>query len=535
MFKIKSSLVFLFTCLYLHSFGQQKHEENSWHHADPAKDKIYGISTEKAYELLKNRTSQKVIVAVIDGGVDTQHEDLQDVMWVNAGEIPGNGLDDDNNGFIDDVHGWNFLGNKDYQNIQYEQLELTRLYSQLKDKMEQNHTGFTGRDKKVFKSVKNKYRYQLEDLSENKELLDMITFGFFLSDSVIVSTLDKTDYTLEDLKSIKVGNDSPLASAVEVMISFYQHGIDRDMLTEAYDQIKVQAQYHLNPEYNGREIIGDNPEQWDEVYYGNSDVVAEDPSHGTFVAGIIGAARNNNVGIDGIADNVEIMAIRAVPDGDERDKDIAKAIIYAVDNGAKVINMSFGKEFSPQRNFVEEAIRYAASKEVIMVHAAGNDAANIDKRANFPVNLTDKNKEISPYWITVGASSRETDQHLVGDFSNYGKKRVDIFAPGADVYSLKPDDSYEFSSGTSFAAPMVSGIAALLLSYFPELSSAQVKDIILASVTDLRNHEVYKPIDRDGKKARLKTVKFGKLSKTGGIANAYNAVKMADALTSKEL
>ncbi len=509
--------------------GQSAGSEEEWHHADPEQDGIYGVSTAKAYEILKNKKSTKVIVAVIDGGVDVHHEDLDGVLWINHGEIADNGIDDDNNGYVDDVYGWNFLGNESYQNIQYEQLEITRLYSQLNEQLESE--ALNSREKKVFKNVKSKYRYQLEDLSENKELLDMITFGFFLSDSVIISTLDKSDYTLEDLKAIKENNDTPLASAVDVMISFYQHGIDRTMLTEAYDQIKVQAQYHLNPEYDGRSIIGDNPEQWDEINYGNSDVVAEDPSHGTFVAGIIAAKRDNGLGINGIADNVEIMTIRAVPDGDERDKDVAKAIIYAVDNGAKVINMSFGKEFSPQRAFVEEAIKYASEHQVIMVHAAGNSAANIDKKANFPINKTVNNSEITPYWITVGASSRESDMRLPGSFSNYGKKRVDVFAPGVDVYSLKPDNAYEVSSGTSFAAPVVSGLAALLLSYYPELSPSQVKEIILSSVTDLRKHKVILPTEKASKKGKTKTTNFGKLSKTGGIVNVYNAVKLAEEMT----
>src|SRR5690606_16666116 len=221
----------------------------------------------------------------------------------------------------------------------------------------------------------------------------------------------------------------------------------------------------------------------------------------------------------GIADNVRIMSIRAVPNGDERDKDIANAIRYAADNGAHIINMSFGKGFSPQKEAVDKAVKYAESKGVLMIHAAGNGSDDLDREANFP-NKTYLSGGQSKTWLEIGASSWGADLDMVGSFSNYGKKSVDLFAPGVEIYSTTPDDTYESLQGTSMAAPATSAVAAILMSYFPDLNAEQVKDILKQSTRKFDGLKVAKPGSQE-------PVAFDQLSSSGGMVNAYEAVKLA--------
>lgn len=292
-------------------------------------------------------------------------------------------------------------------------------------------------------------------------------------------------------------------------------------LKEAVDYYGVIVNYGYNENFDSREIVGDNINNSQERNYGNNDVEGPDPDHGTHVAGIIAADRKNNLGIKGIADNVKIMVVRAVPNGDERDKDVANAIIYAVDNGAKIINMSFGKSFSPQKEAVDKAVRYAEQKGVLLVHAAGNDSEDIDVNKNYPSKFYLDGKE-AKNWIEVGASSAGSDEDLVGSFSNYGRKMVSLFAPGVEIYSTVPDNKYKNNDGTSMASPATAGVAALLMSYFPELTALQVKDILMKSSRKFDNLKVQKP--GGGK------VDFNQLSASGGLVNAYEAVKMAKAM-----
>jgi subtilisin family serine protease len=297
-------------------------------------------------------------------------------------------------------------------------------------------------------------------------------------------------------------------------------------LKEAVDYYGVIVNYGYNENFDSREIVGDNISNLQEKNYGNNDVKGPDSNHGTHVAGIIAADRNNNLGIKGIADNVKIMVVRAVPNGDERDKDVANAIIYAVDNGAKIINMSFGKSFSPQKEAVDKAVRYAEQKGVLLVHAAGNDSEDIDVNKNYPSKFYLDGKE-AKNWIEVGASSAGSDEDLVGSFSNYGRKMVSLFAPGVEIYSTVPDNKYKNNDGTSMASPATAGVAALLMSYFPELTALQVKDILMKSSRKFDNLKVQKP--GGGK------VDFNQLSASGGLVNAYEAVKMAKAMKSMKI
>ena len=417
-----------------------------------------GMQTDKAYQLLKSKKPKAVIVAVIDSGVDIEHEDLQGKIWTNEKEIPKNGIDDDKNGYIDDVHGWNFLGNKKGQNLDAARLEKTRILSRLMLK-------YDGIDPS---SIKKDAEYEL-----------------YLK-----------------VKSEVAEGRAEFEPYMEMLEQF-------DAETKKY--IEDQMSYNLNVDFNDRALIGDNPDDFSDIHYGNSNVEGPDALHGTHVAGIIAAIRGNNKGGDGVADNVKIMSIRTVPNGDEFDKDIYLAIKYAVDNGASVINMSFGKAYSPHQEKVYEAFQYADSKGVLLIHAAGNDAKDIDIEPNYPTSMYSFQDVKLDHFLTIGASTKSKGEELTASFSNFGKKGVDIFAPGLEIYNSVTENQYQNLQGTSMAAPMVAGVAALLKSYFPSLSMLEIKSIILSSGTTYKGN-------------------FQNLSVTGKVVNVYNAVKSCQKL-----
>ena len=518
---------------------QAQEPPKNWFNLDPVNDKVNGVSTEKTYtELLAGKASRKVIVAVIDSGIDIEHEDLRDVVWVNEGEIPNNGIDDDNNGYIDDIYGWNFIGGKDGRNVDKDTYEITREYKRLRVKYE----GKTAED------FKKRERAQFEYWKEVEETFMKVS-GEAKSQNMMLGNIDRQLRRFKQLFEAYLYTDELSYSLIQKVESPDQTIMfGKDMLTQLYtmidttmsletmielvqqdmDRIKQDAEYRYNLDFEPREIVGDNYDQLDEKGYGNNDVIGIDTDnfHGTHVAGIIAAKRGNDIGIDGVADNVAIMALRAVPDGDERDKDVANAIRYAVDNGAQIINMSFGKAYSPDTEYVYDAIKYAQDKGVLLVHAAGNGAANNDTEANFPNDYVGRKKTLSN-WIEVGASSWGSEGNYIGNFSNYGKKNVDLFAPGVKIYSLAPDDEYKDAQGTSMASPVTAGVAAMLMSYYPELDADQVKDILMKSVRSLNNLTVAQP-------GTGEDVLFQDLSVSGGIINAYEAVKLAESMTMKK-
>ena len=417
----------LFVSLFLtvnFLFAQALPGTLNWYNGDGQ-----GMSTNKAYDLLKKKKSSPVIVAVIDSGLDIEHEDLKGKVWVNKGEIPNNKIDDDKNGFVDDVHGWNFLGNASGENQGPARLEKTRILAQLMLK-------YDGIDPQT--------------IASNPE------FDLYL----------------------KVKEDVEAALAE---LEPYRESLDQfDVDTRNY--ILDQLNYNLNVNYDDRAIQGDNPSDFTDLNYGNPDVEGTDALHGTHVAGIIAAIRGNNLGGDGVAENVLIMPVRAVPNGDEHDKDVALAIRYAVDNGAKVINMSFGKDYSSFPEEVANAIYYAESHDVLLVHAAGNDAKNIDIEPNYPETYNfEGTGVVHDNYLTVGASTKNKEE-LVASFSNYGAVGVDVFAPGLEIYNSVPNNAYQNLQGTSMAAPMVTGVAALLKSYFPSLSMSEIRGAILLTV-----------------------------------------------------
>lgn len=482
----------------------------------------FGMSTDVAYEkLLAGKQSTTVIVAVIDSGVDIEHEDLVGKIWTNTDEIAGNKIDDDKNGYIDDIHGWNFLGNPDGENLEHEQLEMTRLYSAYEKRFEgKSYADLSDEDKKdydEYKTIREKVEDERKSMQEGIDQWQGIVDQLKEADTKLKKQLG-ADYTIKDLGKIK--KDDELYQDADLMVRINKLGITLADLEDYLSHLTSSLEYHYNIDYNARKIVGDDPNNFNDKGYGNSDVEGPDAMHGTHCSGIIAANRGNGIGNDGVADNVLIMSLRAVPDGDERDKDIAFAIRYAVDNGAQVVNMSFGKSYSPYKDEVISAIRYAEEKGVLLIHAAGNDGKDIGEEDNYPSPQYPSMSTKFTNWLEIGASTRYK-KDLAASFSNYSDKMVDVYAPGLEIYSTVPQSTYEESQGTSMAAPMVTGVAALLKSYFPKLTMFEIKDIILASAQDVSERETTKPGD-------TQKVPFGSLCVTGSIVNVYNAVLLAE-------
>ncbi|HLT87726.1 MAG TPA: S8 family peptidase [Sphingobacterium sp.] len=504
----------------------------NWYNLDYETDGVRGISTEKAYELLTGRESTPVVVGVLDGGIDYMHEDLKDVMWTNPKEIAGNSEDDDGNGYIDDLHGWNFMGNANGENVQYDNLEITRLIRLYEPKYISvlPSTPLSEAERREFVAYQRM-------IGEYTSKLDQANFGNLnygrLKEEIdaIAKSIGKD---IKDMTKADIDAYKPKTDREKLAIRMTKRELSDDKsfedfykeLEEGVKYFRAQVDYHLNKTYDSRHIVGDNYEDADERFYGNADIKGPDADHGTHVAGIIGAKRHNGIGIDGVADNVQIMGVRVVPDGDERDKDIANGIRYAVDNGAKVINMSFGKGYVFNKKTVDEAVKYAEEKDVLLVHAAGNDAKDIDIVKNYPMKYyTDSLDAVlgeASNWITVGATSSGLDGDLLAEFSNFGYRSVDVFAPGVKINSTMPESEYKEQNGTSMAAPVVSGLAAVIRSYYPEFTAKEVKDIILKSVTKI-DEKVRIKVDGSNKKVYL-----DEISVSGGIVNAKAAIEEAD-------
>ena len=494
-------------------------EKKHWGHLDLVADTIPGMSVDKAYsEIIKNKKGDKVIVAVLDSGIDLKHEDIAEVLWTNKGEKPGNNKDDDNNGYIDDIHGYNFLG--DSYN---EQLEAARI---VKLKL-----GDAATQAKAKALVDQKYTKAQQEIQRYTQMQQVVKDA----DAAVKKELGKDSYTKEDLSGIKT-EDAAMQQNIGILTQMLSYGesIDSviDQMGQAVSYYNDQIEYNYNVDFDGRKAVGDDPYDITDTKYGNGNPQSssKDESHGTHVAGIIAAKRGNGKGVDGVANNVEIMSIRAVPNGDEYDKDIALGIRYAVDNGAKIINGSFGKAFSPNAEWVYDAIKYAAANDVLFVHAAGNDGVDLDDptNTNFPNDQTKNGPEIADNVITVGALSSDYGGEMLASFSNYGKVNVDVFAPGDAIYSSMPGDQYEFQGGTSMAAPAVAGVAALLWSYYPKLTAPQIKHILMESGLAPQAKVV---LGGDVSK----TSKFSDISTSGNMVNAYNALIMASKVSAGDI
>ncbi|MFO0357217.1 MAG: S8 family peptidase [Sphingobacteriaceae bacterium] len=522
-------------------FSQTQKRPDNWFNLDPTNDKVNGVSTERAYkELLKDKKPVPVIVAVLDSGVDYYHEDLKDVMWTNPGEIAGNGIDDDKNGYIDDIHGWSFIGGKDGKNVDADNLEMTRIYRKLKPKYEdKTKADFKTKEEKaefeLYQEVKtemsvakSKYEPAYNQMKFLKEALTKMESDIKAQQGVSEIKLENIEkYTTEE-KSVKQVKAICTLSMKKGNSTFNEF---KEQIDEGYEQMSTMVEIGLNPDVDPRTIVGDNYEDAYEKNYGNADCKGPHSFHGTHVAGIIAAARNNGKGMDGVAADVKIMAVRCVPNGDERDKDIANAIIYAVDNGAKILNMSFGKRYSWNKKVVDDAVKYAQSKGVLLMHAAGNDHLNIDEITHYPTAKYE-GKGYATNMITIGALSWKPDSMIAAPFTNYGKKSIDLFAPGVDIYSTAPEQQYKDASGTSMATPVAAGVAAVLKSYYPSLSPEQIKTILIkSSLKTYKGKKVIKPGSKKGDKDRY--VKFESLGKNAGLINLYEAIQMADKFTKK--
>ena len=486
-------------------------EKKNWGHTDLLTDTIPGMSVDKAYkEIIGNKKGKTVIVAVVDSGIDLEHEDLDGVLWTNTDERPGNGKDDDGNGYVDDIHGYNFLG--EAYNEQLEYVRMLRL-----------DVGDASARAKAQLKLDEEYPKALQNKQQYEQILQVVENA----DKAIKKELGKDSYTKEDVMGMKPESEE-MQQNVAVIKQMYQYAETiedvKKELGEGITYFTEQVNYNLNKDFDGRKVVGDNPYDFNDRAYGNGNPKnrVKDESHGTHVAGIIAAERNNGKGANGVANNVKIMSLRAVPNGDEYDKDIALAIRYAADNGAKIINCSFGKSFSPNAEWVHDAIKYAASKDVLIVHAAGNDGNDLDdnNNPNYPNDHNFTNAEISDNVITVGALAPSYGSDMVATFSNYGSNNVDVFAPGDDVYSTMPNNEYDFQGGTSMAAPAVAGVAALIRSHYPSLTATQVKKVLMQSGLSSKASVV---LAGDAEKAKS----FAEASKSGKMVNAYNALILA--------
>ena len=539
-------LVFFLTVTFL---SAQTPTPNDWYYGNPGEG-FNGISMHKAYnEFLKNKKTRTVVVAVIDSGIDIQHEDLAANIWVNPGEIPMNGIDDDKNGYVDDVHGWNFIGGPDGSNVGPDTYEATRVYASLKYKYGSATPSTLNKEQKAeydtYIKAKETVDKEIEKAKASLEKLDNVEKKVTEAFASLGNSLGDKPFNKENVEAMDATASQELTMAKTLALQYLTDNeamtLDdvtstiKGELNEDRKYFQNKLDYAYNTDFDPRKtIVKDNYNDPNEKYYGNNDVEGPDPLHGTHVGGIIGAVRNNELGMDGVAPNVKLMSVRAVPDGDERDKDVANAIRYAVDNGADVINMSFGKGFGTHKQLVDEAVKYAASKDVLLVHAAGNSAQNNDVTTNYPnakfekkTGFLCKKQKMAKNWIEVGALSYNTGEEAAAPFSNYGSTQVDLFSPGMKIYSTMPNNEYAQLQGTSMAAPVVAGVAATIRSVYPSLTAEQVKEAIIKSVTPLTQM-----VKLPGSKTD--TISFSKLSVTGGTVNLDKALQYASTMKGKK-
>ena len=491
-------------------------ERGDWFNASANYSDLQGSGVDYVYDhLMPPLKPQPIIVAVLDSGVDIAHEDLKNKLWTNVGEIPDNGIDDDGNGYIDDVHGWNFLGNSLGVNMDQDTLEVTREYKKYLA-LESEGQWIPNEKRDYYEGVKKAYlesfNYYTNALAQVNEAIEVAN----QYKTAILDLVDHKDFSKVGLEALLSHSEPGVVIAAQGLLDVFEKWRSFDYLESRLSRYQDSLNYHYNLDFDPRKdiVMDDMTNPW-EKGYGNNDVKGPVGRHGTHVAGIIAAERRNGIGIDGIADYAEIMAVRVVPNGDERDKDIANAVRYAVDNGAKIINMSFGKGYSPRKYIVDHAFRYAARKGVLIVHSAGNSRNDNDIKPSYPNRFAAHYaSEPIPTWLDVGASAKYADETLVASFSNFGQETVDVFAPGYRVLSTTPDNNYAAFSGTSMAAPVVSGVAALVWSRYPDLSAVELKAMLMNQATVYPELLVKKPSSPDD------MVPFNSLSISGGVVSA---------------
>ncbi|PVV55886.1 S8 family serine peptidase [Chryseobacterium sp. HMWF035] len=498
----------------------------TWYHKDFATTKVYGVNTENAYKFLESKglKPKTVLVGVLDSGVQVDHPGLVKNIWTNPNEVPNNGKDDDGNGYVDDIHGWNFIGGKN-GDIDIDNMEVTRVVAKYKSVFEgDDSTKNKANQAKMpeefamYMKAKDLFTKKSVEAKQGFKTYSMINEAI----PVMVKLLNGKPLTPENVAAIKPA-DQREAMAVQVLTQVAQSPefkgksaaeFEKAMtgqIKEALDYFGPQEkQYDLN--YDPRkEIVGDNYDDYSEKNYGNNHYEGPDAEHGTHVAGIIAGLPNGKEIQYGVASKVaKIMSVRTVPNGDERDKDVANAIRYAVDNGAKVLNMSFGKPVSPGKSVVWDAFKYAQDKGVLLVKAAGNENEDVAEHLAYPTNfknVTDEKPFVNNV-LVVGASTNKNDA-LRASFSNFNKKMVNVFAPGEEIYSTVPHNEYKYLQGTSMASPVVAGAAAVLLAYMPNLTPAQIIESLVKSSNASTANQ------------------FGDFSEAGGVIDLKKAAEYA--------
>ena len=529
----------LFLCVISHQLVIGQVSQN-WHWKDYATDSVHGISLHKAYKLIATlaQKASPVIVAVIDGGIDTNHVALKNLLWTNAKEIPNNNVDDDKNGYVDDLHGWNFLGGKDGRNIDKAAAEMTRIYHRYKSvydgkQIDTNQLNSTEKDTYlIWKQTANEINVAENDLGA-LQYIKMASNAIKKMGAILLKELPDSNFTTSTLESYQPIGRVTLDTKMAYLRTVKILGIEKEStFTEVVKDLeeyvegkeKAASAQEVAPVDIRADIIKDNYFNFSDKHYGNNDITGPNARHGTHVAGLVASIPDSSWQVNNLYPALKIMGIRTVPDGDEYDKDVALAIRYAVDNGAKIINMSFGKSYSPEQAWVDSAIRYAAQKDVLLIHSAGNEFYNLDTKKVYPNTYSPSYKDTAKNVITVGASSDPSlNNVLLTDFSNYGAKTVDVLSPGNKIYSTLPGkNNYGYLQGTSMSSPIVSHMAAMIRSYFPQLSALQVKEIILNSVWKPMDGSIkYVIPNRDSDKSLIE------VCTTGGIVNAANAIALA--------
>ena len=526
-----------FLASFSFAFAQDKMQDNdlkTWYHKDFSTTNVYGVNTDNAYKFLESKglKPRTIVVGVLDSGVEVDHPGLINNMWKNPNEIPNNGIDDDKNGYVDDIYGWNFIGGKT-ADVDADNLEVTRM-------VKKYQPIFEGTDSAKNKANQAKMPEEYAIYQKSKKLYDEkgseakqyyhYFSGFNNAIPSIVKTLNGKTLTKANLAAIKPASQEDSRN-LQILNSLVQDAgnvgktpkeveeLLRKEIEGALKHYESQATKHYNLDFDPRaEIVGDNYDNYNEKHYGNNHYEGPDASHGTHVSGIIAGLPHGNEAQYGVAHKVaKIMTVRAVPDGDERDKDVANAIRYAVDNGAKILNMSFGKAVSPGKKYVWDAMKYAEKKGVLLVKAAGNENQNIGENEYFPTNFMKQSDE-KPFvsnMIVVGASTNNS-QNLRARFSNYNGKMVDVFAPGQEIYSTVPDAKYEYLQGTSMASPVVAGAAAVLWAYMPSLTPQQIKEALVKTVN---KSTVNANVDS--------SANFDQISVAGGVIDLYKAAQYA--------
>ncbi|MBB1561863.1 MAG: S8 family serine peptidase, partial [Flavobacteriaceae bacterium] len=526
-----------FLASFSFAFAQDKMQDNdlkTWYHKDFSTTNVYGVNTDNAYKFLESKglKPRTIVVGVLDSGVEVDHPGLINNMWKNPNEIPNNGIDDDKNGYVDDIYGWNFIGGKT-ADVDADNLEVTRMVKKYQPILEgtdsaKNRANQAKMPEEYAIYQKSKKLYD-EKGSEAKQYYHYFS-GFNNAIPSIVKTLNGKTLTKANLAAIKPASQEDSRN-LQILNSLVQDAgnvgktpkeveeLLRKEIEGALKHYESQATKHYNLDFDPRaEIVGDNYDNYNEKHYGNNHYEGPDASHGTHVSGIIAGLPHGNEAQYGVAHKVaKIMTVRAVPDGDERDKDVANAIRYAVDNGAKILNMSFGKAVSPGKKHVWDAMKYAEKKGVLLVKAAGNENQNIGENEYFPTNFMKQSDE-KPFvsnMIVVGASTNNS-QNLRARFSNYNGKMVDVFAPGQEIYSTVPDAKYEYLQGTSMASPVVAGAAAVLWAYMPSLTPQQIKEALVKTVN---KSTVNANVDSNAN--------FDQISVAGGVIDLYKAAQYA--------